>query len=87
MSRGYRPQAPRPPRQVRERSRDTDWWAAREWANTVQCPPWPRGCAAPIGSTCVNRYGDELINQPAHDAREKRAAAAEPHPDELEETP
>lgn len=76
------------PRSIRERSRDTAWHAAREFAQTVQCPLHPKGCGRPIGQTCVNRWGEELVNQPAHQAREQRAAAAEPNIDhDSEETP
>lgn len=53
-----------------------DWHADREFAQTVVCPPYPKGCRAPIGATCRNRHGDELVNQPAHDARLARAEAA-----------
>lgn len=61
----------------RNRSRTTDFHADREFANTVQCPPRPKGCNAPIGKTCRNLgTGDELVNWPAHEARVKRAEAA-----------
>lgn len=63
-----------------------DWWADRELAQTVACLRSPWGCNAPIGRTCRNRHGEELINQPAHDRRLKRAMAAEPAP-ATEETP
>lgn len=76
-----------PPRQ---RTRDMDWHADREFALTVTCPAYPKGCRAPIGTTCRNRHGDELVNQPAHDARLRLAeqvepTAAEPAPDLTEE--
>lgn len=73
----YQPRRYRP---RRARSRDMDWWGDRELAQTVQCPPRPRGCGAPIGETCRNRHGEELVNQPAHDARLRRAAQPEPDP-------
>lgn len=76
----------RRPRQTRERTRDMDWWADRELSQTVACPPWPKGCRAPIGAPCRDRHDAELINQPAHQARLDRAMAAEPAP-ATEETP
>jgi hypothetical protein len=73
------PPPPRRHRERRTRSRTTDWHADREFANTVTCPPRPKGCAAPIGRTCRNTLtGDELVNQPAHEARMRRAEQAEP---------
>lgn len=65
-------------RERRQRSRDFTWWDEREHAETVQCPPRPRGCGRPISQTCTNRWGDELVNQPAHLVRIRLAAAAEP---------
>ncbi|GAA4845636.1 hypothetical protein GCM10023201_41220 [Actinomycetospora corticicola] len=63
-------------RERRTRGRDMDWHADRELANTVVCPPKPKGCNAPIGTTCRNfGTGQELENWPAHEARLKRAEA------------
>lgn len=67
-------------RDRRTRTRDFAWWDARERAETVACPPKPRGCRAPIGHTCRNRHGEELVNQPAHLARLRLAGAPEPEP-------
>jgi len=65
------------PRPVHERTRDTDWWIDHELSLTVQCPPAPKGCGRPTNDACVNRWGEELVNQPAHTARTARARAAE----------
>lgn len=67
-------------RATRQRTRDLSWFTARAHAETVPCPAKPRGCSAPTGTTCRNRHGEELINQPAHLVRSRRADNPPPPP-------
>lgn len=66
--------------EVRQRTRDLAWHEQRTHAETVACVAGPKGCAMPAGTTCRDRFGVELTNQPAHVARIARADQPPPPP-------
>lgn len=58
------------------------WELERDAAQTVPCPPQPRGCAVPAGVTCRNlATGRPLERQPAHQARRDAADQTTARPD------
>jgi hypothetical protein len=53
-----------------------EWLCERDTAETVPCPPRPKGCGVAAGQTCVSAVGGRpLQGPPAHGARIRLAAA------------